>query len=107
MRKVWVTGLAALALLAACEQEDILEGERLALRADLSSDAPAPARADDTDAARPIALPPASTSASWTHRAATPTNEIGHRALSAQPRLAWSASIGQGNDRRHRIVAEP
>lgn len=49
----------------------------------------------------------ASASGSWTHRAANTANNIGHRALSATPGLFWQAQIGKGNDRRHRITAEP
>lgn len=100
-----LTGLVALVALAACEREEILEGQRLDLRADLS--APGEQLPESTDAPQPISLPAASTSAEWTHRAANVSNFIGHRALSATPQLAWQATIGKGNDRRHRISAEP
>lgn len=103
--KARLAGLAALVALGACDREVILEGQRLDLRADLST--PAVEIPVVTDGARPIALPAASASGSWTHRAANTANNIGHRALSATPGLFWQAQIGKGNDRRHRITAEP
>lgn len=106
MRKAWLTGLAALTVLAACEQELILTGERLDLRADLDAETAA-APPEDADETRPIALPPAQNAAEWTHRAFALDNDIGHRAFATAPQLIWAADVGQGNDRKHRITAEP
>lgn len=105
MRNALIGGLAAIALLSACEKEQILTGKRLDLRADLSAEdagqAPAPG------AARPVALPAQVANADWPQRAGGPTHAAPHAALSAAPRLAFTAEIGQGADRRHRITADP
>jgi outer membrane protein assembly factor BamB len=95
--------LAVLVVLAGCEREVILEGERLDPRA-LSSVGSAPLAADR---AEPIALPAAVNHAAWTHRGGTPTHAIAHPALSPVPALAWSTEIGAGDDRRFRITADP
>lgn len=100
-----IASLLAVLVAAGCERDVILEGERLDLRADLS--APAPIVAEVTDRAQPITLPAQNAAADWTHRAANVSNTIGHRALSAAPQPLWQASIGRGNDRRHKITAEP
>lgn len=101
-------GLAvvAMALLAACaEPELILTGERLDLRADLTGEG-AP---DDTAQNLPtaISLPAQVVNAAWTHRAGGPDHHITHPALGTRLTEVWSAKIGQGEDRRHRITAEP
>lgn len=95
---------AALLALAGCGQrEEILVGERLDVRADLS--APAAARTEDRAAA--IALPRMRALADWTHHASDPAHTIPHAALAATPRLIFSVPIGAGDDRRHRISADP
>jgi len=99
---------AALALalvLAACAQpEEILPGERLDLRAGLASE---PAPEPEADRATPLRLPAQQANASWTHQGGSVTHHAGHPALGAGTTRIWSVSIGQGNDRRHRITAEP
>lgn len=101
-----LTGVVALVALTACDREVILEGQRLDLRADLGAADPV-AAAIEPDTSRPISLPAANADTEWTHRAANTANAIGHRALSASPQLVWQAQIGKGNDRKHRITAEP
>ncbi|WP_102109263.1 PQQ-binding-like beta-propeller repeat protein [Oceaniglobus roseus] len=98
---------SALALLVSCgEPEVILTGERLDLRADLS--APTDDTAGDAaDASRAIGLPAPRVNAGWTQKAGGPDHDSGHLALGATPRRIWSAPIGEGNDRRHRIGADP
>jgi outer membrane protein assembly factor BamB len=106
-------GLAGAALLlAACgEKETYLPG----LREDVRSVLTDPALAEPLDpdprevvnTARGIALPPASTNAAWTHSPGTPQYRVAHPALRANPQLAWSAKIGDGDSRKQRITAEP
>lgn len=102
---VFVACLVAFGLVAGCGQrEERLAGERVDLRTPLDGAAPEPAGAP-RDAG--IALPPAVANADWTHRAGSARNAPLHPALGAAPRLAWSARIGAGDDRRHRIAADP
>ncbi len=92
--------MAGLVLMAACDRGDpILPGERIPIRAD---DAAAPARQ-----AVPIALPPVAVNADWTHRNGFAGGRPAHPALAAVPQLRWSASIGEGEGRRSRILAAP
>ena len=94
--------LAALALLAACgEREPILPGERLDLRAEPGTAAPAP------EGSRPIALGPAREIAAWTHTNGTSEHRLPHLALGPVRTLLWSAEIGVGDTRRHRLTATP
>ncbi|SFP24451.1 outer membrane protein assembly factor BamB family protein [Tranquillimonas alkanivorans] len=102
MRKACIGGIAAITLLAACEKELILPGERLALRGDAATDTvEAGARSV------PISLPAARANTQWTHKAGSPTHDTVHPAFSGAPQLLWSADVGQGEDRRHRITADP
>ena len=94
---------ATLAGLAACsERELILPGERLDLRAPLDG-TPVPA----PEGSRPIALPPQSDLSRWTHTNATPEHRLGQAALGPVRGVVWSAPIGVGDTRRHRITAAP
>lgn len=109
--------LTSFGLLAACSTpEVILQGEREDLRSPnpqtLGTDAAASAIASrdasaQQDGARPITLPRAVNHANWTHLGGSPSHQVQHAALSARPQLVWSASIGEGNDRKHRITADP
>ncbi len=104
MRKTgMLLGVCALALASCGERQLILSGERLDVRADLSGGTPE----DPGDRALPISLPPVQSVASWTHRAADPSHTKPHASLSASPRQVFSVPIGQGDDRRHRISADP
>ena len=89
-------------LLAGCgEREAILPGERLALRAE-------PGLAPDlAQGARPIALAAPRDVAAWTHTNGTPEHRIVHPALPSLRGIAWSAEIGVGDTRRHRLTATP
>lgn len=95
--------LAVAALLAGCARETPLEGERLDPRA-LSAEGPTAAA---ENRAPPIALPAPVNHAAWTHRGGGPTHVIGHAALSSQIAPLWAVQIGQGDDRRFRITADP
>ncbi len=99
-----VAGVLALALTAACDREQPLPGERLDLRAPLNGavaeDAPVTSFA-------PFVPPPTQVTQSWTHRAGSVTHQVTHPAFTASPQLLWSARIGAGDSRRHRITADP
>lgn len=108
----FVPFLAALALLSACgDREPVLTGERLTVRAALdpeatSADAQA-ARAADAARAVPVSLPAASANAEWTHRNGNAQHRLAHPALAPVQGRVFTANIGQGNDRKHRITADP
>ncbi len=92
-------GLAALMGLVSCgNQEEILPGERLNLR---------PGTDAAVNRAVPIKLARSTNHISWTHRAGSVTHRLQHPAFTTNPTQVWAADIGQGNDRRHRISADP
>lgn len=107
------TGVAVLALLAACgPKEVILKGERFPVRADLEASVPvegqpAPtAPADMVSRSEPISLG-AQSAGDWTHRAGNASHLMPHAALSPTPKRVWSANIGAGSSRKNRISAAP
>ena len=101
--KPMLAALGGLWLLAACgDPELILTGERLDPRADLSGETIAPPALSTA-----IALPAQVANANWTHAAGGPDHAITHPALGASLTRVWSAPIGEGNSRRHRITATP
>ncbi len=109
-----VSGLALLAVLAGCERELVLPGERFNPRTPLEASLPTkeqPAPVDPAgqvaNSSAPIALPAASANADWTHRGGNMRHLAPHGSLSAAPARVWSASIGAGNSRRNRISAAP
>lgn len=112
--------LAALAAAAAgCSKpEEILVGLREDLRSpgydvtDPNAVAAAAGRAAEeaapvANASVPVNLGPVSNVTSWTHRGGSASHLLPHAALSAQPAVLWSARIGQGNERKFRLTAEP
>lgn len=103
MKLLGIIGLLGIALmgLAACEEEFILPGERENVRDNLDQPAGGENRTVAVSLSRPV------NHTSWTHRAGTPTHFIQQSTFSGPPSLIWSASIGKGNDRRHRITADP
>jgi hypothetical protein len=93
--------VGAFVLLLGCGQEDVrLPGERFDIREPDGASVQA-------DHAAPLRLSKQINLMEWTHRAGTANHSIQHPAFSAQPAQIWSANIGQGNDRRHRITADP
>ncbi len=90
-------------VLAACDREFILEGERFPLRAPFAEDA----GEVPENRSEPVSLPAQRAHSEWTHRLGTPSHRISHPALGTSLQLAWSAPIGTAEDRRHRITAEP
>lgn len=99
--------LMATVALAACGERDvILPGERLDPLAVTSPDGPAiegPAGISST--ALSLAAP--RTNGEWTHRGGNAAHQPGHVAIGAGTSRIWSADIGAGDDRRHRITADP
>lgn len=104
-RRHALTGFAALmatSALGACNRERPLEGERVDLRAPWGGSDGA-----TENRSLPISLPGQSANASWSQRQGTPGGRPGHPALSANPQLIWSTSIGQGDSRRARLTTDP
>ena len=109
-----ISCLALLALLAACEKEVILPGERFGTRTPLDDSIPTkdnPAPTDPLAVAAnqsvPISLPAAVANADWPQRGGNARHLPPHGALSAAPQLVWSANIGSASSRRNRISAAP
>ena len=112
MRRLSTSLIAApllVGLLASCgEDELILPGERLDLRAPL--DAPLDATAEDQSGLSrdvPISLPPVTVNANWTHKNGNAQHRLAHPALNRNLSQIWSVEIGEGNGRKHRITADP
>lgn len=108
-------GVAALAVLAACgERELILPGERFSVRDDLAASVPteenpnpkAPEQAVAAES-RPISLPAAQANADWAQRGGGPRHAAPHVAFSSAPQAVWATNIGAGNSRKNRISAAP
>jgi len=93
--------LVATGLLSACNREEILQGERVDIRAPWGGGAVVENRA------LPISLPAQSANAAWTQRQGTSGARPRHPSLSATPQLAWSAPIGAGDSRRARLTTDP
>ena len=91
--------VAAFGLVACGDQELILEGERL--------DVVGTAEEVVVNRAEPLNLPPARVNADWTHLGGNTQHHLAHVSLGRTLNLAWSAAIGEGNGRKHRITADP
>ncbi len=110
-----LAGAAALAVLAACsEREVILEGERFPVRAPLDDSIPVEGEpapvAPDTGLpmeSRPISLGTPAVNADWAQRGGGPRHAAGHVAVSASPVAIWAADAGAGNSRKNRVAAAP
>ena len=90
----------ALATLVACgDQEVILTGERLDLRGNEPSAA--------VNRAAPLSLPAPSVNANWTHRNGNAAHFLAHPSLNRSLQLLWATPIGEGNERKHRLTADP
>ena len=95
--------IAAFVFLVACGQQEVrLPGERQDIREPRDG-----ASAAQVDRAVPIRLSKQINHLSWTHRAGTASHSIQHPAFSTAPVQIWATRIGLGNDRRHRITADP
>ena len=54
---------------------------------------------------KPVSLPPPQTNASWTEPGGTPSNNLGHLALTDQVQKVWSADAGTGSSSSGRLSA--
>ncbi|WP_371154356.1 PQQ-binding-like beta-propeller repeat protein [Jannaschia sp. 2305UL9-9] len=100
-------GVTAL-ILGACEKrEEILAGERIAVRADADGAILASAATDVAEGSVPLTLPAAQRLAAWPMRVGTASNDPAHATLAAAPARIWTANIGSGDTRRQRITADP
>ena len=96
--------MSAVALLG-CSDLEILPGERQSVRSILND--AGQVRREAPLGPTAIDLPKATRSASWSHRIGTPKYRTTHAALNPEFSLQWSAPIGEGDSRRHRINADP
>lgn len=97
-----IAALASVVLLASCSDELILEGERLDLRAPFGEATPVA-----ENRVVPISLSAPVNHSDWTHRRGTNTHVIAHPALGANLQRVWSARVGAGDAKRHRVTADP
>ncbi len=109
--KVMTAGLllGAMVLGACQEREVVLAGKRENVRSVLQDPA-LQAPLDQTNIvneSRPISLGAQQNNASWTHSTGTAQYRVSHPALRSAPVLAWSAKIGAGEGRKHRITTDP
>ncbi|MBI1217730.1 MAG: PQQ-binding-like beta-propeller repeat protein [Rhodobacteraceae bacterium] len=116
MRRIGVLGaIACLGAVAACAPKPlILKGPRFDLRTPLNQVMAAAATPDaaspnDTPANRtvPIRLPAPVANADWTERMGGAQHHMTQPALGATLSAVWEAPIGQGDDKRHAITADP
>ena len=84
------------------KKEEILPGARIAVITD-----PNMVAIDPSEAGRPVQLPQAQANASWAQPGGTPSNNLGHLALSEAVRKVWSADAGTGSSSSGRLSAVP
>lgn len=95
----------ALALSACAPRELILPGERFDPREVAAGGAAAEGSAKPQSVA--LSLPAMRSNAEWAQRGGNARHDAGHVSLGGGLGRIWSAAIGQGDDRRHRISADP
>ncbi len=101
-----------LALLAGCtKREEIFEGQRFDVRTPLTETLPDSdgqyVLRETVNREAAIRLRKATNVSNWSHRNGNAAHKVSHLAFSASPSPLWSVSIGQGNDRKHRITSDP
>lgn len=97
-----------IAVLAGCTNDEvILDGERLDLRADLTGTGTAAPEATPVNRAVPIRLPGQVTNANWTHPGGTAAHTTRHPRLASTLQEVWAVDIGTGNTRGARLTATP
>ncbi len=110
MKAFACTLLCACLVLAGCgDDEAILPGERLPVRAGGLDGLGVVAAASDTagGAVPALALPAPRTLADWPMRVGNLRNDPDHATLSPAPRRIWSSDIGAGDTRRQRLTTDP
>jgi len=93
--------LGVVGALGACSRDEILQGDRVDIRA------PWGGGAEVANRAQPISLPAQVVNGAWSHRQGNNGARPQHPALAAAPQLAWSTPIGEGDARRQRLATEP
>jgi len=110
VRDLGVRGIGVLSLLVLLQgcapKEIILEGDRIGPR-DVLSGAEAASTEDVAPVAVAITLPPVQRNADWSHRGGNAAHALVNAALGAGTTRIWSANVGQGANRKHRITADP
>jgi len=84
------------------KKEELLPGERIAVITDPNMES-----VDPAEAGRPVQLPPPQANASWSQPGGSPSNNLGHLALSEEVRKVWSADAGTGSSSSGRLSAVP
>ena len=84
------------------KKEVPLPGERIAVITD-----PTLVNVDPAEAGRPVQLPAPQANASWSQPGGSPSNNLGHLALSGEVRKVWSADAGTGSSSSGRLSAVP
>lgn len=99
--------LVSAVILTACAEDAVnLPGKREDIRSVLSDGPETLDRAGENQT-RAISIGAPSANADWSQSPGTPAFRTSNPALSAAPRLAWSADIGDGDSRKRRITAAP
>lgn len=111
--------LTVLVAVGCAKKEEILPGQRFDISTPLDQAVPAQAvdgvaLAADTPAPDAVAnrrekikLPRETNASSWTHTNSGTDHLAGNLSLAADLTHLWSASIGAGSDRKHRITSDP
>jgi outer membrane protein assembly factor BamB len=108
-----VGALALASVLAGCERDLILSGQRFDPQTPMDQTLPSEdgALVPDALAAQnrsvPVALGAAQANADWTHRAGNAARSMPHVALGAAPQRLWAAQVGPGDNRRLRASVAP
>jgi len=84
------------------KDEQKLPGERIAVITDPNTIA-----IDPAEVGRPVQIPSPQANASWSQPGGSPSNSLGHLALSDQLRKVWSADAGTGSSSSGRLSAVP
>lgn len=107
LARVGILLTAALVVLAACaEEEIILPGKRENIR-NVLEDTPDPVGGEIANISQPISLPAQTQNTEWTQGTGTPSTRVDHPALGTNLTRVWSANIGAGDSRKQRITASP
>ena len=100
--------IAATALVSGCNPfkkdrpKTPVVGERIAVLSGESDIA-----VDPDTAALPFALPPEVANEDWAQSGGNPSKSMGHVALGTSLGTAWNVSIGEGSDKKGRLISAP
>lgn len=108
-----VGAVALVGLLAGCERDLVLAGQRFDTRTPLDESLPAGegknvvTAAGQVNRAAPVTVGAAVANADWSQRGGSASRSMPNVALSGAPQLVWTGSIGAGESRRSRITTAP